>query len=81
MAGPVIQLAKPEPAQPDPALVAVCEALLAEAKAGQLVALVGVAEYRDGRVDHVTSESDDPFGMAGHLLALAYGQTTEGEDE
>lgn len=56
---------------PDEALIALCEQLLADAKTGMLTALYGVAEYHDGRVDHVTVGPVDRFAMGGHLLAVS----------
>lgn len=56
---------------PDAELVAMLTELLAHAQAGELCALAGVAEYHDGRADHLQAGACDHARMAGLLLASA----------
>lgn len=65
---------------PDPDVVALCEALLADARTGAVQCVVAVVERADGSVDHECEGLSDGFAMAGHLMMLAR-DVLEGEDE
>lgn len=72
----VVNLAPPS--GPDPDVVRACEELLASAKSGDLTALVAVAEYRDGEVEHVIMGAMNDYTMAGHCMAIATDMVLDG---
>lgn len=67
--------------EPDRELIALLEALLADAKAGRLAALAGVADYHDGESDYLHAGTMDFWAMSGLLADLSREIVLDDDDE
>lgn len=76
-----IRALRPANAKADDALVAALRELLADAEAGRLCALVGVADYHDGMIDYVTAGIADWWAMSARLVDMSRDIVLDDEDD